>query len=113
MSLKKLGEFIRKSREAKNLTTRQFASLIDKTPGAVSQLENGLFNPSDKLLYNVSKHLNLNEDVLFALNGKATKRLQEVIARRPEMMSQLLTDIDKAPDHAVLKVIRTVSDGKW
>jgi transcriptional regulator with XRE-family HTH domain len=111
--LKKLGEFIRAAREAKDLTTRQFSMRIGRTPGAISQLENGLFNPSDELLYDISKQLDLNEDILFAMNGKATERLQKIIAKRPELMSQLLTDIDKAPDNAVLKVIRTIRDGKW
>jgi transcriptional regulator with XRE-family HTH domain len=111
--LKKLGDFVRKARETKGLTTRQFSMRVGRTPSAVSQLENGLFNPSDDLLHDVAKQLDINEDVLFAMNGKATERLRAIIAKRPKLISQLLTEIEHAPDNAVLKVIRTIRDGRW
>ena len=45
--------------------------------------------------------------------GKVSSDLQEIIRKRPELFAELIRQLKKAPDHAVLKVVREVRDGDW
>ena len=110
---KALGEYVRKAREAKGLSLRALALRVDKTPATISQIENGLFQPSEELIQDIAKQLNESEDVLLGLTGRASKSLQEIIAKRPKLLPDLIRQAKDAPDHAILKIIREVRDGKW
>jgi hypothetical protein len=52
-------------------------------------------------------------DVLLAMAGKVSSDLQETIRRRPELFAQLIRELKDQPDHAVLRIVREVRDGKW
>ena len=45
--------------------------------------------------------------------GKVSRDLQEIIRRRPRLFAQLIRDLKDTPDHAVLRLVREVRDGKW
>ena len=42
--------------------------------------------------------------------GKVSSDLQEVIRKRPKLFAELIRQLKKAPDHAILKVVREVKD---
>jgi hypothetical protein len=45
--------------------------------------------------------------------GKVSSELQAVIRRRPRLMAEVLRELKRVPDHAVLRVVREVRDGNW
>jgi len=51
--------------------------------------------------------------VLLALAGKVSAELQQIIRKRPQLFAQLIRDLKDLPDHAVLRLVREVRDGKW
>jgi hypothetical protein len=51
--------------------------------------------------------------VLLALAGKVSSDLQEIIRRRPKLFADLIRELKKAPNSAVLKLVREVRDGDW
>ena len=69
----------------------------------------GWFGDSPEL----ARELGEDPDVLLAMAGKVSSDLQEIIRKRPELFAELIRQLKKAPDHAVLKVVREVRDGDW
>jgi hypothetical protein len=51
--------------------------------------------------------------VLLALAGKVSKDLLAIIRRRPKVFAQVIRELKKMPDHAVLRLVREVRDGQW
>jgi hypothetical protein len=45
--------------------------------------------------------------------GKVSSYLQEIIRRRPSLFAELLRELRKAPDRAIVRVVREVRDGEW
>ena len=45
--------------------------------------------------------------------GKVSTDLLEIIQERPEIFADLIRRLKKEPDHAVLKIVREVTDGDW
>ena len=39
--------------------------------------------------------------------------LQAVILKRPQLFATLIRQLEKLPDHAVLRIVREVRDGEW
>ena len=57
--------------------------------------------------------LNEDRDVLLALAGKVSSDLLKVIQARPKLFADLLRKLKTEPDHAILSIVREVSDGEW
>ena len=51
--------------------------------------------------------------VLLALAGKVSSDLQDAIRKRPQLFAELIRNLKEMPDHAILRVVREVRDGKW
>ena len=51
--------------------------------------------------------------VLLAMAGKVSSDLQAIILKRPMLFSELIRQLKKAPDRAILKIVREVRDGEW
>jgi hypothetical protein len=45
--------------------------------------------------------------------GKVSTDLQRIILKRPALVAQLLRDLKNLPDHAVIRLVREVRDGRW
>jgi hypothetical protein len=45
--------------------------------------------------------------------GKLSSELREIIISRPKVFAELIRQLKSAPDHAILRVVREVKDGKW
>ena len=113
-----LGSYIRERREAlraqnKAFSLRQVAQRIEVEPSYLSKVERGREVPSEPKVQRLADELGLNRDVLLALAGKVSADLQQMIRKRPELFAQVIRDLARLPDHAVLRVVREVRDGGW
>lgn len=113
------GEYVREARERMRGTSPQFslrqvAQQIGIEPAYLSKVERGEVSPpSESTICRLAKVLNEDPDVLLAMAGKVSSDLQEIIRRRPKLFAQLIRDLKKMPDHAILRIAREVKDGDW
>jgi HTH-type transcriptional regulator, competence development regulator len=113
------GKYLREKRENlrqkdKRYSLRQVAHRIGIEPSYLSKIERGDPAPlSEEKIVSLARELNEDHDVLLALSGKVSRELQEIIRRRPQLFAQLIREIKDLPDHAVLRLVREVRDGKW
>lgn len=65
------------------------------------------------MIIKLAKEYNQNEDVLLAMAGKVSSRLQKIIIKNPVAFATLLNSLENSPEHAILKIVREVRDGHW
>ncbi|MBW1989659.1 MAG: helix-turn-helix domain-containing protein [Deltaproteobacteria bacterium] len=113
------GAYIREKRESlrkkdRRFSLRQVAARIGVEPSYLSKVERGENAPlSEEKIKLLARELDEDQDVLLALCGKIGADVQEVIRKRPLLFARLIRDLKNAPDHAVLRILREVRDGKW
>lgn len=113
------GEYVRMTREAlresdKRFSVRQVAQRIGVEPAYLSKIERGdVAPPSEATIRKLAADLGEDPDILLAMAGKVSGDLQEIIRSRPRLFADLLRELKKAPDEAVLRVVREVRDGEW
>ncbi len=116
---KGFGDFVRKCREAlrerdERYSVRQVAQRIRVEPSFLSKVERGEAPPpSEAKIVALARELGQDPDVLLALAGKVSSDLQDAIRRRPEVFGSLIRELRTMPDHAVLRLVREVRDGRW
>ncbi|MFZ0850765.1 MAG: helix-turn-helix transcriptional regulator [Hyphomicrobiaceae bacterium] len=115
----RFGDYIRAARTALadddlRFSLRQVAQRISVEPAYLSKVERALVPPpSEATIVSLAADLGEDPDVLLALAGKVGSDLQAIIVRRPKQFAELIRQLKNAPDHAILKVVREVRDGKW
>ena len=57
--------------------------------------------------------LNEDPDLLLAMAGKVSSDLLAIVKARPQLIGELLRELKEQPDHAVLSVVRNITDGDW
>ena len=113
------GRYLRDVREGLQKTDpryslRQVAGRVGVEPAYLSKIERGeAAPPSEATIGRLAGDLGEDRDILLALAGKVSSDLQEVIRRRPKLFAELLRELKKAPDEAVLRIVREVRDGDW
>jgi transcriptional regulator with XRE-family HTH domain len=113
------GEYIRRRREAlrrddRRFSVRQVARRIEVEPSYLSKVERGEQPPfSEAKIVALARELDEDPDVLLALAGKVSSDLQEAIRKRPRLFARLIRELKDMPDHAVLRLVREVRDGRW
>ena len=113
------GKYIRGKREAllkkdAKFSLRQVAQRIGMEPSYLSKLERGEQKAlSEEKIMALAKELGEDPDILLALTGKVSRDIQEIIRKRPQLFAQLIRDLKEVSDHAVLRIVREVRDGKW
>jgi HTH-type transcriptional regulator, competence development regulator len=113
------GEHVRQRRlelheSDPQFSLRKIAAAIDVEPSYLSKVERGEQPPpGEKTIVALAKELGEDPDMLLALAGKVSEELQAIIRKRPRLFAQLIRDLKKMPDHAVLRLVREVRDGKW
>ena len=113
------GEYVREARErmrdeSPQFSLRQVAQQIGVEPAYLSKVERGEVSPpSESTICRLAKVLNEDPDVLLAMAGKVSSDLQEIIRRRPKLFAQLIRELKKMPDNAILRIAREVKDGDW
>jgi len=116
---KGFGDYVRKRREAlraqdDGFSVRQVAQRIGVEPSFLSKVERGETPPpSEARIVALARELDEDPDVLLALAGKVSSDLQAAIRKRPELFATLIRELKDMPDHAVLRLVREVRDGKW
>jgi transcriptional regulator with XRE-family HTH domain len=115
-----LGKFIREKREAlretdRRYTLRQVAGHIGVEPSYLSKIERGETSAylTEEKIRLLAEYLNEDPDVLLALSGKISQDVQEIIRKRPQLFAQLIRDLKRMPEHAILRIVREVRDGNW
>ena len=113
------GDHVRKKRLEQQEADPQFslrkvAAAIEVEPSYLSKIERGEQPPpGERTILALAKVLDEDPDVLLALAGKVSEELQAIIRRRPALFAQLIRELKNMPDHAVLRLVREVRDGKW
>jgi transcriptional regulator with XRE-family HTH domain len=113
------GDYVRQRREEllakdRQYSLRRVAASIEVEPSYLSKVERGEQPPpSEKTILALARELGEDPDVLLALAGKVSSELQEIIRRRPQLFAQLIRELKHLPDHAILRVVREVRDGRW
>ena len=116
---KSFGDYIRRRREElrtgdPTFSVRQVASRAGLEPSYLSKIERDEQPPpSEESIRALAKVLGEDPDVLLALAGKVSADLQRIIRARPKLFADLLRQLRDQPDHAVLRLVREVRDGKW
>jgi transcriptional regulator with XRE-family HTH domain len=113
------GDYVRSVREGlqnqdPNYSQRQVALRVGVEPAYLSKVERReSAPPSEATIVRLAKDLGQDPDVLLALAGKVSSDLQEIIRRRPKLFADLIRELKKVPNSAVLKLVREVRDGDW
>jgi transcriptional regulator with XRE-family HTH domain len=113
------GEHVRELREKRRAndprySLRQVAGRVGIEPTYLSKLERGeLAPPSEETTLKLAQELGEDPDVLLALAGKVSSDLQAIIRRRPKLFAELIRQMRRAPDHAILRIVRQVREGEW
>lgn len=113
------GSHLRKIREKRRATdpafsVRKLAARVDIQPSYLSKIERGQQPPpSEQTIAALARELDEDPDVLLALAGKVSAELQAIIRRRPKLFAELIRQLKDMPEHAVLRIVREVRDGKW
>src|SRR4051812_16226487 len=97
-----------------DFSLRKVAATVGVEPSYLSKIERGEQPPpGEKTIIALAKELGEDADVLLALAGKVSEDLLAVIRKRPKLFAQLIRDLKKMPDYAVLRLVREVRDGNW
>jgi HTH-type transcriptional regulator, competence development regulator len=113
------GDYIRQRREKlresnPEFSLRKIAMKIGVEPSFLSKVERGEQPPpSEAKIALPAEALGEDTDVLLALAGKVSSDLQKVIRQRPKLFAELIREMKDMPDHAMLRLVREVRDGKW
>lgn len=113
------GTYLRQRRETLAQTRvgfslRKVAALAGIQPSYLSKIERDQeAPPGEETIKRLANTLELDPDMLLAMAGKVSSELQAIILKRPELMSQVLQEMKKMPQTAVLRLVREVRDGNW
>jgi HTH-type transcriptional regulator, competence development regulator len=87
----KFGPHVRAAREARAITLRGLARLIDVEPAYLSKIEREIFPPpSEALIVKIAEHLNEDPDRLLALAGKIPSDIKNMILQSEGQLAKML-----------------------
>jgi transcriptional regulator with XRE-family HTH domain len=103
-NLHSLGDRVREAREAKNLTLRKFAALLDKSPSYVSDIENDRRIPSEGVLREMCDIIALDFDGMMGLAGRFGDGTERRLRKTPSLGTLLrkLADLPPSEMEAVI-----------
>jgi transcriptional regulator with XRE-family HTH domain len=93
-----LGDRIREARTAKKLTLRKLATLLDKSPSYISDIENDRRIPSEAVLREACDIVSLDFDQMMALAGRFGDRTERQLRKTPSLGTLLRRLADLPPD---------------
>lgn len=95
-AMETLGAFVRRIRDERDMSLREFARRIDCTPPFVSDLEHGRRHPSYEVLKVIAKVLSVSEDELRKRDVRAPiDDIKRVTQADPKFAMAFRTVIDK------------------
>lgn len=96
------GPFIRESREARAITLRGLARLLEIEPAYLSKIERGIFPPpSEALILKIAAHLAEDPDRLLALAGKIPSDIKDMIIQSEGQLAKKLREWAKEQEPPV------------
>jgi HTH-type transcriptional regulator, competence development regulator len=113
------GEHVRACREKRvdedrSFSIRQVAQRVGIEPAYLSKIERGVFPPpSEDVIRKLAAELSEDPDVLLAMAGKVSSDLLNIILKRPKLFAEILRQMKKLPDHAVVRIVREIKGGDW
>lgn len=113
------GSYLRERREQlrasdRRYSVRQVAQRVGIEPAYLSKIERGEQPPpGEETIRKLAAELGEDADVLLALAGKVSSDLQAIIRRRPQLFGQLIRELERLPDRALVRLVREVRDGDW
>ena len=119
LHMESFGSYVRARREAlnaedKSMSLRQVALRIGVEPAFLSKIERDVAPPpSEAKIVALAQALGEDPDLLLAMAGKVSSDLQAIIRKRPQLIGELLRQLKAQPDHAILSIVRQVTDGDW
>ena len=119
LHMNSFGSYVRARREALNasdrsMSVRQVAQRIGVEPAFLSKIERDVAPPpSEAKIVALAEALGEDPDLLLAMAGKVSSDLQAIIRKRPRLIGELLRQLKEQPDHAILSIVRQVTDGDW
>lgn len=78
-----LGERVRETRVAQGLTLRELARRIERAPSYLNDIEHNRRVPSEEVLSDICKVLELDFDVMLASAGRLGKEAERYLKREP------------------------------
>ena len=119
LHMSSFGSYVRTRREAlnaddKSMSLRQVALRIGVEPAFLSKIERDVAPPpSEGKIVALAEAIGEDPDLLLAMAGKVSGDLQAIIRKRPQLIGELLRQLKEQPDHAILNIVRQVTDGDW
>src|SRR3954470_24593779 len=87
----KFGEFVRRSREAKDIGLREMARMIGVSPTYLSKVERDEFSPpAEDKVKAIAKIIECDTDELLARAGRVSSDISEIIKQQPVELAALL-----------------------
>src|ERR1700750_129427 len=87
----KVGAFIRRKREARDIGLREMANMIGVSPTYLSKIERDEFPPpAEDKVKAIAKILGCHADDLLARAGRVSTDISDIIKRRPVELTALL-----------------------
>lgn len=83
MSTQTLGEIVREARIAKEKSLREIAKTLEITPSYMSDIENDRRVPSEDVLRNITRLLDLDFDHVMALAGRFGENADRYMKKQP------------------------------
>jgi transcriptional regulator with XRE-family HTH domain len=115
----RFGAYIRHRRETlraddAEYSVRKVAARIGVEPSYLSKIERDIESaPSEPRIRALASELGEDPDFLLALAGKVSHDIQAAIRKRPQLLSQLIREIDHLPDARLRLVVRQIQHGQW
>ncbi len=106
-SNKSLGDVVREARVKAQLSLRDLAKKVAKTPSYLSDIENDRRIPSEEVLRDLARHLGLDFDDLMARAGRFGEEADRYLARTPAvgaLFRRLASE--NAPPDVVTKLMK-------
>ncbi len=98
MERKTLGQVIRGTRLAQDISLREFAKKIGVTPPHVCDIEKDRRNPTDRVLKEIAKVLRISYEELQSMNGWIDPDLKDWAQRNPAVGAMLRTMRESGQD---------------
>lgn len=109
--MSEFGKYLRMRREDlresdRSFSVRQVAARVGVEPSYLSKVERGHeAPPSEAKIRSLARELGEDPDTLLAMAGKVASDLQEVIRRRPRLMSQLIREVQSVSDDRLHRLV--------
>jgi transcriptional regulator with XRE-family HTH domain len=103
------GQFLRREREAQNITLRKFAEAVKMSPTYLSKVERDeLPPPAEEKVNAIARTLRLDPDELLGRAGRVATDLETIIQQRPRQLAVFLRSSRGLSDADLEEIISVI-----